>query len=110
VLLGAGIVACCVVLATSRSSYVVIAAQVVLTTLVVAGGIPVLRRLHDGVPSAVRAGVASGVGTLTWVTFVPFAIAMGLVSGRVGARRRRGAAGSCSSSCSLAHHRRPRCP
>ena len=62
----------------------VIAAQVVLTTLVVAGGIPVLRRLHDGVPSAVRAGVASGVGTLTWLTFVPFAIAMGFVSDRAG--------------------------
>ena len=84
VLLAVGMVACCVVLATSRSPYVVIAAQVVLTTLVVAGGIPVLRRLHDGVPSAVRAGVASGVGTLTWLTFVPFAIAMGFVSDRSG--------------------------
>ena len=84
VLLGAGMVACCVVLATSRVPYVVIAAQVLLTTLVVAGGIPVLRRLHDGVPSAVRAGVASGVGTLTWLTFVPFAIAMGFVSDRAG--------------------------
>jgi MFS family permease len=84
VLLGVGIVACCVVLATVRSPYVVIAAQVVLTMLVVAGGIPVLRRLHDGVPSAVRAGVASGIGTLTWLTFVPFAIGMGLVSDRAG--------------------------
>src|SRR5918994_2198196 len=84
VLLAAGIVACCVVLVVGRSAYVVIGAQVVLTLLVVAGGIPVLRRLHDGVPSAVRAGVASGVGTLTWVTFVPFALAMGLVTDRWG--------------------------
>jgi hypothetical protein len=38
----------------------VIGAQVVLTVLVVAGGIPVLRRLHDGVPSAVRAGLPPG--------------------------------------------------
>jgi hypothetical protein len=84
VLLAVGIVGCCVVLATSRSPYVVIAAQGVLTTLVVAAGIPVLRRLHDGVPSAVRAGVASGVGTLTWVAFVPFAIALGLICDRSG--------------------------
>jgi hypothetical protein len=78
------IVGCCVVLATSRSPYAVIAAQVALTALVVAGGIPVMRRLHDGVPSAIRAGVASGVGTLTWVTFVPFALAIGFVSDRSG--------------------------
>jgi MFS family permease len=84
VLMAAAIVACCVVLAVSRSPYVVIGAQVLLTVLVVAGGIPVLRRLHDGVPSAVRAGVASGVGTLTWVTFVPFAIAIGFVTDRLG--------------------------
>lgn len=84
VLLAAVIVGCCVVLATSRSPYVVIAAQVALTALVVAGSIPVMRRLHDGVPSAVRAGVASGVGTLTWVTFVPFALAMGFISDRSG--------------------------
>ena len=84
VLLAAGIVACCVVLAVSRSPYVVIGAQVVLTVFVVAGGIPVMRRLHDGVPSAVRAGVASGVGTLTWVTFVPFALAMGFVTDQWG--------------------------
>ena len=84
VLLAVAIVACCVVLAVSRSAYVVIGAQVLLTLLVVAGSIPVLRRLHDGVPSAVRAGVASGVGTLTWVTFVPFALAMGYVTDRLG--------------------------
>jgi hypothetical protein len=84
VALAAAIVACCVVLAVSRSPYVVVGAQVVLTTLVVAGGIPVLRRLHDGVPSAVRAGVASGVGTLTWMAFVPFALAIGFVTDRFG--------------------------
>jgi MFS family permease len=84
VLLAAAIVTCCVVLASSRSPYVVIGAQVVLTALVVAGGIPVMRRMHDAVPSAVRAGVASGVGTLTWVVFVPFALVMGFVSDRSG--------------------------
>jgi hypothetical protein len=33
--------------------------------------------LHDAVPSTIRAGVASGVGTLTWLTFLPFALLFG---------------------------------
>jgi MFS family permease len=78
------IIACCVVLAVSRAVLVVVAAQVLLTLLVVAVSIPVTRRLHDAVPSSIRAGVASGVGTLTWVTFVPFALVMGVVSDRTG--------------------------
>jgi hypothetical protein len=47
----------------------------------------VLRRLHDAVPSSIRAGVASGVGTLTWLTFVPFALVFGAVSERAGVDR-----------------------
>jgi MFS family permease len=78
------IVACCIVLAVSRAALVVVAAQVVLTLIVVAVSIPVMRRLHDAVPSSVRAGVASGVGTLTWLAFVPFALVVGLVSDRAG--------------------------
>jgi hypothetical protein len=39
------------------------------------------------VPSTIRAGVASGVGTLTWLTFVPFAILFGYVSDRAGLDR-----------------------
>jgi MFS family permease len=77
------IVACCVVLAVSGNALVVVGAQVLLVLLVVAAGIPVMRRLHDSVPSAIRAGVASGVGTLTWLTFVPFALAMGFVTNRL---------------------------
>ena len=42
--------------------------------LVVAVSIPITGRLHDAVPSSIRAGVASGVGTLTWLTFLPFAL------------------------------------
>jgi MFS family permease len=80
---GIMIVACCVVLATSGIAVVVVGAQVLLVLLVVAGGIPVMRRLHDSVPSAIRAGVASGIGTLTWLTFVPFALAMGFVTDRL---------------------------
>jgi MFS family permease len=84
VIVAVAIVACCVVLAVSRVALVVVGAQVLLTLLVVAVSIPVLRRLHDAVPSSIRAGVASGVGTLTWLTFVPFALLIGFVSDRVG--------------------------
>jgi MFS family permease len=86
-LIAATIVACCMVLALSHHALLVVAGQVVLTVLVVTVSIPVTRRLHDAVPSAIRAGVASGVGTLTWLTFVPFAIVVGLVSERAGVDR-----------------------
>ena len=83
-LVAAAIVACCVVLVVSDVALLVVGAQVVLTLLVVAVSIPVTRRLHDAVPSAIRAGVASGVGTLTWLTFTPFALGFGFVSERAG--------------------------
>ena len=81
---GAAMVACCLVLALIHVTIAVIAAQVALTLLVVAVSIPITRRLHDAVPSGIRAGVASGVGTLTWLTFVPFAVVFGLVSNNAG--------------------------
>jgi hypothetical protein len=40
--------------------------------------------LHDAVPSTIRAGVASGVGAISWMTFLPFALAFGLVSDTFG--------------------------
>jgi MFS family permease len=86
-LVGAAIVACCAVVVVSQLALLVVAVQVVLILLVVAVSIPVLRRLHDAVPSAIRAGVASGVGTLTWLTFVPFALVFGVVSERAGIDR-----------------------
>ena len=81
---GASMVACCVVLTTSHVAGVVIGAQVVLVLLAVAVSIPITARLHDAVSSTVRAGVASGVGTLTWLTFLPFALLFGAVSNRAG--------------------------
>jgi predicted MFS family arabinose efflux permease len=81
---GAAMVACCLVLALSHVTIAVIAAQVMLTLLVVAVSIPITRRLHDAVPSGIRAGVASGVGTLTWLTFVPFSVVFGVVSNNAG--------------------------
>jgi MFS family permease len=85
--LGVAIVACGVVLALSQHALLVIGVQILLTLLVVAIGIPVSRRLHDAVPSGIRAGVASGVGTLTWLAFVPFAVLVGAVSETAGVDR-----------------------
>jgi predicted MFS family arabinose efflux permease len=86
-LVALALIACCVVLALSHLAPLVVGVQVLLTLLVVAVSIPVLRRLHDAVPSTIRAGVASGVGTLTWLTFVPFALVFGAVSERAGVDR-----------------------
>jgi MFS family permease len=80
----ATIVASCVVLATSHVIGIVVVAQILVVLLVVAVSIPITGRLHDAVPSTIRAGVASGVGTLTWLTFLPFAFLFGYVSDRSG--------------------------
>jgi hypothetical protein len=81
---GIVMVACTAALASTRAVVVVIIAQLVLTLLVVALSIPLLRRLHDAIPSTIRAGVASGVSTLTWLTFIPFALAIGFISDAAG--------------------------
>lgn len=73
-------------LTASRSVLWLTAAQVVLALLAVSVSIHVSRLLHDAVPSTVRAGVASGVGALSWITFLPFALAFGLVSQHAGVR------------------------
>ncbi len=67
-------------LTSSRNLLLISAAQVVLAILVVVVGIYVARRLHDGIPSEVRAGVASGVGAISWIAFLPFALTFGVVS------------------------------
>lgn len=67
-------------LSSSRHIVVVAVARVLLALLVVAAGIHVSRLLHDAVPSAVRAGVASGVSTLSWLVFLPVALGLGLLT------------------------------
>jgi MFS family permease len=70
---------------TVRTNAVVVTvAHVILALLLVAVGIHATRLLHDRVPSTVRAGVASGVGALSWLVFLPFALAMGRVSDAFG--------------------------
>lgn len=68
------------VLTTQAGVGLVIIAQIVLALLVVVASIHVTRLLHDAVPSTVRTGVASGVGALSWIAFLPFALVFGVVS------------------------------
>ena len=73
-------VCCAATLVVSDSAIVLIAAQTGLAIVLVTISIGLTRRLHDNIPSTIRAGVSSGIGTLTWITFLPFAIAFGYVA------------------------------
>src|SRR5918998_1664503 len=67
-------------LSWTRSLAVIVTAQVVLALALAIIGIHASRLVHGAVPSAVRAGVSSGGGTLTWVLFVPFSLVFGWVA------------------------------
>jgi Major Facilitator Superfamily/Putative zinc-finger len=69
--------AAAVALTQTRSLAAVIAAQTVLALLLAIISIRAGKLLHDGVPSNVRAGVSSGVGTLSWMLFLPFSLVFG---------------------------------
>jgi MFS family permease len=73
-----------VMLNTTSSIAAVIAAQVILALLIGIAGIHAGAALHDAVPSAVRAGVASGAGTISWIGFLPFALTFGWVTKQYG--------------------------
>jgi hypothetical protein len=62
----------------------VIAAQAALALLLVAVSTLLTRLLHDAIPSSIRAGVSAGVGTLTWMAFLPIALAFGFLSRSAG--------------------------
>jgi MFS family permease len=72
------------VLVSSANAIAVIGAQVVLAVLLVATSTVAMRQLHDHVPSSHRAGVSSGVGTLTWMGFLPVSLVFGLLTQKVG--------------------------
>src|SRR5437588_8262690 len=77
-------VASSLALVVVRNAVVVILAQVVL----VAGGVGInmvfTRLLHDSLSSRLRAGAASGVGALSSIAFVFFALLFGVVSQHAG--------------------------
>jgi hypothetical protein len=74
-------------LALSRSIAVAVLAQAALALLLAIIGIHAGRLLHDSIPSAIRTGVASGVGTLTWVLFLPFSLVLGWFAREQGVQR-----------------------
>ena len=71
-------------LTASRNLLVVTIAQFAVALVVVTMSIYVSRVLHDAVPSTIRSGVVSGVGALSWITFLPFSLAFGAVSKNYG--------------------------
>jgi MFS family permease len=68
------------ILTMTRNILVVAIAQFAVALVVVTMSIYVSRVLHDAVPSTIRTGVVSGVGALSWITFLPFSLVFGEVS------------------------------
>jgi MFS family permease len=63
---------------------IVTLAQACMLSTAVAITVYLTGRLHDGVASDVRSGVSSGIGLMTWLVFLPFALAFGMVTARLG--------------------------
>lgn len=59
-------------------------AMIVLALLFVVVGIHISRLMHDAIPSTIRTGVASGISAVSWLMFLPFALAFGAVSKQSG--------------------------
>jgi hypothetical protein len=62
----------------------VVVAQLVVALLLVALGVHFSRLVRDAVPSSLRSGVSSGVGTLSWGAFLPCALLFGGLSAGAG--------------------------
>jgi predicted MFS family arabinose efflux permease len=67
-------------LTASRNLLVVTIAQFAVALVMVTLSIYVSRVLHDAVPSTIRSGVVSGIGALSWISFLPFSLVFGEVS------------------------------
>jgi hypothetical protein len=81
---GSLMTAASVVLTSTRSLAAIVGAQIVLALLIATIGIHASALLHDAVPSTIRAGVASGVSTISWVGFLPFALVFGWLTREYG--------------------------
>ena len=73
-------IAASLTLSASNDIVVIALAQIVLALLLVMVSIHVSQLLHDAVPSTIRAGVASGTSTFSWIIFLPFSLVFGLIS------------------------------
>jgi MFS family permease len=74
---GGAICTAAVVLQSATSIVAVVIAQTLLALAVAMVGIHAGFLMHDSVPAAVRAGVSSCVGTLSWLLFLPFSLVFG---------------------------------
>lgn len=81
---GGLLAAAAVTLGITRNIVVITLAQAMLGLLLTAITVHMSQVLHDAVPSTVRAGVASGVSTFTWLVFLPFSLVFGVVSDSAG--------------------------
>jgi hypothetical protein len=68
-----------VALTADAPAGVAIAAQAVLVLLLATLSIHLSKLLHDAVPSTMRTAVSSGVGTLSWLAFLPASLLFGAV-------------------------------
>ncbi len=82
--LSAVLVLAAVLPTVSHSLQLVIAAQILTALAAAMIGVRAGRLLHDAVGAHLRAGVASGAGTLSWLTFLPVSILFGQLSSRHG--------------------------
>jgi MFS family permease len=73
-------VAATALLALSDQLAVVVVAQTTVALMLAVIGIHASRLLHDAIPSSVRTGVASAVGTLSWLLFAPGAVFLGWIA------------------------------
>jgi MFS family permease len=69
-----------VTLSLSNDIVLIAGAQIVLALVIMIASIYIGQLLHDAVPSSVRAGVASGTSTISWIIFLPFSLVFGLIS------------------------------
>lgn len=74
-------------LTVTRSLAAVVAAQTVLALLLAVIAIRAGKLLHDGLAANVRAGVSCGVGTLSWLLFLPFSLVFGWFARSDGVRQ-----------------------
>jgi MFS family permease len=84
---GGVLVAAALTISTSHTIAVILPAQVAMMLALVVVSVHVTGLLHNAIPSTIRAGVSSGVSTLTWLVFLPFSVVFGLVANQVGVHR-----------------------
>jgi predicted MFS family arabinose efflux permease len=103
-----------VALTATKSLVVVTIAQVILVLLIMVASIHVTRLLHDAVPSTIRTGVSSGAGAISWMLFLPIALAFGLITTQHGVHTAgwmltalTALAATLLTTLSITHHQRP---